>query len=74
MGDAWLSRQLLSAGWQELNPIVRLYGENIVIKGFMALAIALVLVRFGMAKLMWILNIFMLVLVLWLSVGLFELL
>ncbi len=70
IGDAWLTSQVLDSGWQELNPIVRLYGGNMVAKAFVALATTLVLVRFGKAKLLWILNIFMLVLVLWLSAGL----
>ena len=74
VGDAWLTNQLLTRGWQEINPIVRPYGTNMLIKGALALAVALVLVRFGKTKLLRILNIFMLVLVLWLAAGLLHIL
>ncbi len=68
--DAWLTIWVLDAGWQELNPIVRLYNGNMVAKAFGALSATLVLVRFGKANLLWILNTSVLALVLWLSVGL----
>lgn len=74
VGDAWLTNQLLTRGWQEINPIVRPYGTNMLIKGALALAVALALVRFGKTKLLRILNMFMLVLVLWLSAGLLHIL
>lgn len=74
VGDAWLTNQLLAAGWQEINPVVRPYGTNTIIKGALALAIALALVRFGKTKLLGILNIFMLALVLWLTAGLLHIL
>lgn len=74
VGDAWLTNQLLAAGWQEINPVVRPYGTNTMIKGALALAIALALVRFGKTKLLGILNIFMLALVLWLTAGLLHIL
>ncbi len=69
--DAWLTRQLLGLGWQEINPLVIHYGANIWIKGFLAIAIALALVAFGKTKLLWALNICMFAVVLWLCGGLF---
>jgi hypothetical protein len=70
--DAWLSRQLIGLGGQEVNPLVIHYGANILIKGFLALAIALALVVFGKTKLLWGLNICMFALVLWLGAGLLH--
>lgn len=69
IADAWLTNQLLNSGWQEANPIVKFYGPNMVIKGLLALAIVALLVRFGKAKLLLVLNICMLAVVLWLSAG-----
>lgn len=74
VADAWLTNQLLVMDWQEINPVVRPYGTNTIVKGALALAVALVLVRFGKPKLLGILNIFMLVLVLWLTAGLLHIL
>jgi len=67
--DAWLTKQLLELGWQEVNPFVVHYGANILIKGFLASAVALVLVAFGKAKLVWVLNICMSAVVFWLGAG-----
>ncbi len=65
IGDAWLTKQLLAIGCQEANPLVSGYGANMVIKGFLALAIVLGLGWSGKAKLLWILNICMVAVVLW---------
>lgn len=65
VADVWLTKQLLDLGSREGNPIVVPYGDNILIKAFLALAIVLLLVRFGKARLLWILNICMLAIVLW---------
>ncbi len=65
IGDAWLSKRLLAIGYQEANPMVSAYGANMVIKGFLALAIVVGLVLSGKAKLLWILNICMLAAALW---------
>ena len=70
--DAWLSRQLITLGWQEVNPLVVHYGANIWVKGFLAIAIALPLVAFRKTKLLWVLNICMLAVVLWLGTGLLN--
>lgn len=72
IADAWLTGQLLALGWQEINPIVKPYGPNLVIRGLLAVAIVVALVRFGKAKLLWVLNIAMSVVVLWLGVGLLN--
>lgn len=71
VADAWVTKQVLAIGWQEVNPIISAYGTNMVIKGFLALAIVLLLVRFGKTKLLWVLNLCMVVVVLWLGTGLF---
>lgn len=73
IADAWLTKQVLAMGWQEINPIVRTYGTNMMVKGFLALAIALALVRFGKTKLLWTLNAFMSAVVLWHCAGLLHL-
>jgi len=65
LADAWLTKELIAAGGGEANPIVSAYGSNILIKGFLALAIALLLVRFGKTRLVWLLTICMVVVVLW---------
>lgn len=69
IADAWLTREVLAIGWQEVNPVVNPYGTNIVIKGFLALAIVLLLVRFGKPELLRVLNVCWLVLVFWLAAG-----
>lgn len=63
--DAWLTKQLLAMGGHELNPIVATYGMNMLIKGLAALAIVLLLIKFGKEKLLWVLNFCMLAVVLW---------
>jgi len=69
ISDAWLTKQVLVMGWQEANPVVSSYGTNMVIKGFLALAIVILLVRFGKTKLLWVLNVCWLGLVFWLGAG-----
>jgi len=63
--DAWLTKQLLAMGGRELNPIVITYGENMLIKGLIALAVVLLLIKFGKKKLLGGLNFCMLAVVLW---------
>ena len=63
--DAWLTRQLIAMGGREANPIVVPYGDNMLIKGLLALVIVLLLVRFARTNLLWILNVCMLAIVLW---------
>lgn len=63
--DAWLTGRLIAMGSREANPIVVPYGDNMLIKGLLAAAIALLLVRFARTKLLWILNICMLAVVIW---------
>ena len=65
LADAWVTKQLLAHGGGEANPLVSLYGSNALIKGFVALAVVLVLVRLGKAKLLWMINVCMVVVVLW---------
>jgi len=52
-------------GSREGNSIVVTYGDNILVKAFLALAVVLLLVRFGKSKLVWALNICMLAVVFW---------
>ena len=65
--DAWLTKQAFALGEIELNPIVRFfgYGDNLVLKGLLALTIVLILWRFGKSHLFWHLNILMTVVILW---------
>ena len=65
LADAWLTKELIAAGGGEANPIVSAYGGNMLIKGFLALAIALLLVRFGKTRLVWMLTMCMVLVVLW---------
>lgn len=65
IADAWLTKQLIAIGGREGNPIVVAYGGNMLIKAFLALAVVLLLIRFGKSKLVWALNICMLVVVFW---------
>ena len=65
LADAWVTKELLAHGGSEANPIVSAYGSNALIKGFLALAIVLILVRLDKAKLLKVLNIGMVTVVLW---------
>jgi len=65
--DAFLTKQAFTLGEAELNPVVRYFdfGDNLVIKGLLALAIALVLCHFGRSHLLWYLNLAMITVVFW---------
>jgi len=65
LADAWVTKQLLAHGGGEANAIASLYGSNALIKGFLALAVVLILVRFGKANLLKVLNVCMAAVVLW---------
>jgi len=65
LADAWVTKQLLAHGGGEANVIASAYGSDMLIKGFLALAIVLVLVRLDKAKLLWALNVCMVAVVLW---------
>ena len=65
IADAWLTNQLIAMGSREGNPIVVAYGDNMLVKAFVALAVLLLLVRLGRSKLVWVLNVCMLAVVLW---------
>jgi len=65
LADAWVTKQLLAHGGGEANAIASTYGDDMLIKGFLALAIALLLVRLGKAKLLSVLNICMVAVVFW---------
>jgi len=65
LADAWVTKQLLAHGGGEANVIVSAYGSDMLIKGFLSLAIVLVLVRLGKVKLLWVLNVCMVAVVLW---------
>lgn len=72
IADAWLTGHLLVIGWREINPLVKPYGPNLLIRALLAMAIVVALVRFGKAKLLWVLNVVMSVVILWLGVGLLN--
>jgi len=63
--DAWLTNRLIAMGGREGNPMVIAYGDNMLVKAFLALSVMLLLVRFGKSKLVWVLNICMLAVVFW---------
>jgi len=65
--DAWLTKQAFALGETELNPIVNHfgYGDNLVLKGLLAIAIVLILWRFGKLHLFRYLNILMLLVIFW---------
>ena len=65
MVDAWLTREHLAIGNYEGNPLVVGYGSAVWFKGLLALAIIIVLLGLGKAKLLWVLNVSMLSVVLW---------
>ena len=65
LADAWVTEQLLAHGGGEANAIVSAYGSNMLIKGFIALAIVVTMVRLDKAKLLKVLNICMAAVVLW---------
>lgn len=65
MVDARLTKEHLAIGNYEGNPLVAGYGSMVWFKGLLALAILIVLLSFGKAKLLWVLNAFMLAVVLW---------
>lgn len=57
IADAWLTKQLLAVGGVEANWWPELYAGNMLIKGLAALAVVLILIRFGKPKLLLWLNI-----------------
>ena len=65
LADAWLTAELVAHGGGEANPIVSLYDGNMLIKGFLAVAVVFILVRLGKAKLLGVLNVCMVAVVLW---------
>lgn len=65
MVDAWLTREHLAIGNYEGNPLVAGYGSVVWFKGLLALVILIVLLGFGKGKLLWVLNAFMVAVVLW---------
>jgi hypothetical protein len=64
LADAWLTTQLLARGGVESFWWSAHYNSNIFVKGFLALLVAVVLIRLGKAKLLKWLNIAMLIVVL----------
>ena len=65
LADAWLTKELVAHGGGEANPVVSLYDGNMLIKGFLAVAIVLILFRLGKAKWLEVLNVAMVAVVLW---------
>ena len=65
VADAWLTKELLDIGSYEGNPLVTGYGSIVWFKGLLALVIIFLLLWFGKARLLWVLNICMLAVVLW---------
>jgi len=65
LADAWLTKELVAHGGGEANAIASLYGSSMLVKGFLAVAIVLILVRLGKEKLLIVLNVCMMAVVLW---------
>lgn len=65
VADAWLTREHLAIGNYEGNPLVAGYGSVVWFKGLLALVLLIVLLGFGKGKLLWVLNAFMVAVVLW---------
>ena len=65
--DALLTKQAFALGETELNPVVSFfgYGDNLVVKGLLALAIVLLFWYFGKFHLFKYLNIAMLGVIFW---------
>ena len=65
--DAWLTKQAFALGEVELNPVVSFfgYGDNLLLKGLLALVIALILWSLGKSYLSWYLNVLMLGVIWW---------
>ncbi|MBA7686044.1 hypothetical protein ES703_94479 [subsurface metagenome] len=63
--DAWLTMEHLAIGNYEGNPLMTSYGSVVWFKALLAGVIVFLLIRFGKAKLLWVLNICMLAVVLW---------
>ena len=65
--DAWLTKQALALGSDEANPLVRYFnfGDDLLLKGLLALVIALFVLCFRKSHLFRYLNIAMLVIVVW---------
>ena len=67
LADACLTRQAFALGETELNPIVNFFGfgDNLVIKVLLALAVVLLLWCFGKTHLFKYLNILMMGVIIW---------
>jgi len=65
--DAWLTKQAFALGEVELNPVVSYfgYGDNLLLKGLLALVIAVILWRLGKSYLSWYLNVLMIGVIWW---------
>jgi hypothetical protein len=63
--DAFLTKTAISAGAVEFNPVMAVVGGNVFIKGGIALALAFLLYYFRQHRALWILNGFLLCVVLW---------
>ena len=64
LADAWLTTQLLSRGGAEILWWSSHYNSNVIIKGTLALLVAIILISLGKAHLLKWLNIAMLIVVL----------
>lgn len=65
LADAWVTKQLLAHGGGEANVIAGAYGSSLLVKGLLALAVVLILIRLGKARLLKLLNLCMVAVVLW---------
>lgn len=63
--DAYLTKTALSVGAVEFNPVMAAVGSSIIAKGAIAIALAFLLYYFRQRRALWILNGFLICVVLW---------
>ena len=63
--DAFLTKTAISVGAVEFNPVMASVGSSIIAKGAIAVALAFLLYYFRQKRALWLLNGFLLCVILW---------
>jgi hypothetical protein len=63
--DAFLTKTAISVGAVEFNPVMASVGSSIIAKGAIAVALAFLLYYYRQKRALWILNAFLVCVVLW---------
>lgn len=63
--DAFLTKTALSLGAVEFNPLMSAIGSNLIVKGAIALLLAVLLYYFHQRRVLWLLNVGLFAVVLW---------